>query len=241
MNWKCLLLPLGLLAQPAHAQKPKLNLRLQHQLDSLDRAYRRYEQRTDAAFEQNQADSLLQPIYLPNGALAGYKPKTATGPVRWEMPPDSSDLHFVTALIRRYGYPGKSLVGRPASEIVWQVLQRTGHTTRFLPQLRVAAETGEISYQLYAQAVDTQLMRAGKAQRYGTQVVACMLVNKASGQFDMVRFLWPVADVRRANELRRRAGFTTTVAQNAHLQSVSAEPVSLEYALRMKQAAENGE
>ena len=144
MNWKFFLLPLGLLAQPACAQKPKLNLRLRHQLDSLDRAYRRYEQRSDAAFEQNQADSLLQPIYLPNGALAGYKPKTATGPVRWEMPPDSSDLHFVTALIRRYGYPGKSLVGRPASEIVWQVLQRTGHTTRFLPQLRVAAETGEI-------------------------------------------------------------------------------------------------
>lgn len=241
MNWKCLLLPLGLLAQPARAQKPKFNQRLRYQLDSLDRAYRRYEQRSELAFEQAQADSLLQPIRLPNGALAGYKRKTATSSVRWEMPPDSSDLHFVAALIRRYGYPGKSLVGRPASEIAWQVLLRTGHTTRFLPQLRSAAETGELSYQLYAQAVDKQLMQAGKAQRYGTQSPACMLVNKATGQFDMVRFLWPVADVRRANELRRRAGFTTTVAQEAKRQGVSAEPVSLEYALRMKHAAEAGE
>lgn len=238
MKLKLLLLPLGLLALPAFAQKPKpkLNVRLRQQLDSLDQAYRRHEQRNDAAFARAEADSLMKPIRLPSGALAGY-----TGPVQWERSPDSTDLRFVAAVIRRYGFPGKSLVGRPASMVAWQVLQRTGQTTRFLPQLRVAAETGELSYQYYAQAVDTQLMQAGKAQRYGTQFVNCVLINKATGQLDMVRFLWPVADVRRANELRRRAGFSTTVAQDARLQGFSPEPVSLEYALRMKHAAETGE
>ncbi|MDO7846165.1 hypothetical protein Q5H92_07355 [Hymenobacter sp. M29] len=236
MILKLLLLPLGLLALPAFAQKPKLNVRLRQQLDSLDRAYRRHEQRNDAAFARAEADSLMKPIRLPSGALAGY-----TGPVQWERSPDSTDLRFVAAVIRRYGFPGKSLVGRPASMVAWQVLQRTSQTTRFLPQLRMAAEAGELPYQYYARAVDTQLMQAGKAQRYGTQFVNCVLINKATGQLDMVRFLWPVADVRRANELRRRAGFPTTIAQDAQLQGFPAESVTLEYALRMKQAAETGE
>jgi hypothetical protein len=236
MNWKLLLLPLGLLAQPACAQKPKLNQRLQHQLDSLDRAYRRYEQRSSVAFEKAQTDSLLKPILLPNGNLAGY-----TGPAIGEVPPDSSDLRLITAIIRRYGYPGKSLVGQPASEIAWQVLQRTGQTTRFLPQLRVAAQAGELSYRYYAQAVDTQLMQAGKAQQYGTQIVDYLLPNKTTGQPDLVRFLWPVADVHRVNELRRRAGFSTTIAQEARLLGFSAEPMSLQDALRLKHAAETGE
>ncbi|MDO7851692.1 hypothetical protein [Hymenobacter convexus] len=249
MNLKLLVLPLALLALPALAQKAKLNVgqkvklnvRLRQQLDSLDQAYRRHEQRNDAAFERAEADSLLKPVRLPTGALAGYARAGSTGPTSWEMPPDSTDLRFVAAVIRRYGYPGTSLVGRPASEIAWRVLQRTGQTTRFLPQLRAAAVAGELSYQYYAQAVDTQLMQAGQAQRYGTQVVDCLIINKATGQLDVVRFLWPVADMRRANELRRRAGFPTTVAQEAQILGFSAAPVSLAYALRMKHAAETGE
>ncbi|RTQ48822.1 hypothetical protein EJV47_14570 [Hymenobacter gummosus] len=233
---KLLPLPLGLLALPALAQKPKLNERLRYQLDSLDQAYRRYEQRKSAALERAQADSLLKPLRLPNGALAGY-----SGPRVGEAPPDSTDLRFVAAVIRRYGYPGKSKVGPAAGEIAWQVLLRTEQTARFLPQLRAAAEAGELPYRHYAWAVDNQLMRAGKEQLYGTQVVGCVLINRATGQFDMVRFLWPVADMRRANQLRRRAGFATTVAEEAQQVGVSAEPVSLEYALRMKRAAETSE
>jgi len=240
MTLKLYLLPLALLTLPtiALAQHQKFNpLTLRHQLDSLDQAYQRHERRNDAAFERAEADSLLKPIYLPNGALAGY-----TGPTpSWEAPPDSTDLRFVSAIIRRYGYPGKSLVGQPASEIAWRVLQRTNQTTCFLPQLREAAEAGELSYQHYASAVDIQRMQAGKKQLYGTQVVNCFIKSHSTGQLDVVRFLWPVADMRRADELRRRAGFTTTVAQDAQLQGLPAEPVSLEYALRMKHAAETGE
>lgn len=68
----------------------------------------------------------------------------------------------------------------------------------------------ELPYELYAQAVDTHLMPAGQAQRYGMLVLDCLLVDKATGQFNIVHFLWSIADVRRADELRRRAGFTTT-------------------------------
>ncbi|MDO7877440.1 hypothetical protein Q5H93_22050 [Hymenobacter sp. ASUV-10] len=238
MTFKLYLLPLYLLPFPTLAQQhQKLNPTLRHQLNSLDQAYQQHERRNDAAFERAEADSLLKPIYLPNGALAGYTGATPT----WEAPPDSSDLRFVTAVIRRYGYPGKSLVGQPASEITWRVLQRTNQTTRFLPQLKVAAEAGELSYQHYASAVDIQRMQAGKKQLYGTQVVNCFIKSHSTGQLDVVRFLWPVADVRRADELRRRAGFSTTVAQDAQLQGLPAEPVSLDYALRMKHAAETGE
>lgn len=236
MNWKFLLLPLGLLALSARAQQPKRNERLRYQLDSLDQAYRRYEQRTEAAFARAEADSLLQPVRLPNGNLAGY-----AGPAIGEVAPDSSDLRLVTAIIRRYGYPGKSLVGPRASQIAWQVLQRTGHTTRFLPQLRVAAAAGELPYPQYAQAVDLQLMQAGKSQRYGTQIMDCLLPNKITGQVEVLRFLWPVADVSHVNDLRRRAGFTTTLAQEARLLGFSLAPMSLPEAVRLKQAAESGE
>jgi hypothetical protein len=121
------------------------------------------------------------------------------------------------------------------------VLQRTGHPTRFLPQLRAAAEAGELPYRDYAQAVDTHLMQAGKAQRYGTQIMDCLLPNKTTGQVEVIRFLWPVADVAHVNDLRRRAGFTTTIAQEARLLGYSTEPMSLPEALRLKHAAESDE
>ena len=47
--------PLGLLSLPTRAQQPKLNERLQ--LDSLDQAYQRYEERRSAVLERAQADS----------------------------------------------------------------------------------------------------------------------------------------------------------------------------------------
>lgn len=236
MNLQWLFVPVLALTVLSAAAQTRLNRRVQHQLDSIDRAYRQHERLVGAALEQAQHDSLLTPVQN-DGILYGYRNQ---GGVAIEASPDSSDLHLVAAIIRRYGYPGPSLVGKPASEIAWQVLQRTNQTTRFLPQLRAAADKGELRYALYAQAVDYQLMQAGKAQRYGTQIVSCFLIDKTTGAVKMVTFLWPVADLRRANELRRRAGFTTTVVQEARLQGILTEPVTLDYARRMKQAAESG-
>ena len=71
-------------------------------------------------------------------------------------------------------------------------------------------------FYLYAQMLDRQLMREGREQLYGTQAMGYNVLNPATGQREPQRpFVWPIRDAAGVNERRKKAGFPTTVEQNA--------------------------
>lgn len=96
---------------------------------------------------------------------------------------DSSDLRRIVQILRQYGYPGKSLVGTPTNEAAFYVIQHAPLATidQYLPQIKQAAEKGELPFRLYAMMLDRQLMYKGHEQVYGTQGRGYMVENPTTG------------------------------------------------------------
>ena len=119
-------------------------------------------------------------------------------------------------ILKQYGYPGKSLVGEPTNEAAWLVIQHSDAIDQYLPLINKAASRGELPFYLYAQMLDRQLMRRGREQRYGTQAMSYRPVNPATGRREgQPLFVWPIRDAAGVNARRQKAGFPTTVEQNA--------------------------
>lgn len=86
---------------------------------------------------------------------------------------DSLNQQRITAIIDQYGWPGKSLVGKEASLAVFLVIQHASLEIqkKYLPQFRESVTKGESSSSNLAYLEDRILMREGKPQLYGTQVI----------------------------------------------------------------------
>jgi hypothetical protein len=217
-----------LLACPAFAQG-KLNLRLQQELDSiqvLDRKYRRL----IAATRSGKADSVENKLHLAKGQLFNY---ALTNMLRV----DSSNIRRVEVIMQRYGYPGKSLVGSPANETAWYVIQHSDKIPNYLPQIKTAAEHGELPFWMYAQMLDRKLMDEGKPQLYGTQGASYNVRNKTTGQSETISFIWPVQDPAHVNKRRRQAGFRNTLADSSADMGMPYKPITLDYAKAVQQQA----
>lgn len=130
---------------------------------------------------------------------------------------DSSDLRRIEQILKRYGYPGKSLVGMPTNEAAYFVIQHAPLATinQYMPQIKQAAEKGELPFRLYAMMLDRQLMYEGHEQVYGTQGRGYTVKNSTTGQPEQKRFIWPIKDAAGVNARRKKAGFEQTVQENA--------------------------
>lgn len=86
---------------------------------------------------------------------------------------DSSNLAVVVDLINRYGWMGKSMIGGRSNYIIWLIIQHADIETqhKYLPMLEESVEEGESRPIDLAYLKDRVLMRDGKKQIYGTQVV----------------------------------------------------------------------
>jgi hypothetical protein len=205
-------------AGAAHAQQTKPNLRLKHELDSLyevDQCYRAmlFDPRLNC-----NPDSLATALGVSTSAL------NETIKVRM-MQADATNMTRVQALVAQYGYPGKSLVGMPTNEAVWNVIQHNPkRIPQYLPLLKEAAEKGEAPFYRYAMMLDRSLMTEGKEQLYGTQVL---------GYNGQPPFVWPIQNPAQVNQRRKQAGFTTTVEKNAALLNVTYRVITLEDVAKM--------
>jgi hypothetical protein len=123
---------------------------------------------------------------------------------------DSLNLVFIEALIKEYGYPGKTLVDTPANETAWYVIQHSSKIEKYIGVIKKAAESGELPFRLYAMMYDRQLMQLRQEQVYGTQISCGMLKQDKN-----MCFVWPIKDAAMVNERRKKAGFTQTVEENA--------------------------
>lgn len=213
---------LGGLALPATAQTTtptsRLNLQLKHELDSLYAEDQRYRAMLFDPRQSGNPDSLAQVLGVPKAELN----QTLMSRM---LQADASNLVRVQALLRQYGYPGKSLVGTPTNEAAWHVIQHAPATIpQYLPLVKAAAEKGELPFSYYAMMLDRQLMTGGEPQLYGTQVM---------GYNGQPPFVWPIQNAAQVNKRRKQAGFTTTVEQNATRLGVTYKVVTMEDVARM--------
>lgn len=94
---------------------------------------------------------------------------------------DSQNVRQVLAIIDSLGWLGQSAVGARANQTLWLVIQHADIETqkRYLPLLKMSVDQRESRMIDYAYLLDRVLMRTGKKQMYGTQVV-----RGASGSYE---------------------------------------------------------
>lgn len=213
----CLLL-LCLLALPVltYAQRVP-NPRLKHELDSLYYVDQVYREAMFGEKKQHLADSIAAARQLAAGQVSQRL-------IGLMLESDSADMRRVRAIIRRYGYPGKKLVGTPTNEAAFYVIQHSNSIPQYLPLIKQAADQGELPFRLYAMMLDRHLMGLGKPQVYGTQG------RSYSGQ---AAFIWPIEDPAHVNERRKKAGFDQTVEDNAKRLHIPYQELTMEDVRKM--------
>ncbi len=147
---------------------------------------------------------------------------------------DSINLIKVEKIIASYGYPGKSLVGEPTNIAAWYVIQHTSKIAKYLPLIEKEAKRGEIPFTNFAMMQDRCLTQQGKEQIYGTQGQGKYVLNKETGKNEFFSYVSPIKNPEKVNELRKKAGFTTTVEENAERMGIKYKIYSLDEIAKMK-------
>lgn len=85
---------------------------------------------------------------------------------------DAKNLQDLLEIVRKYGWPKRSVVGDAASQGAFLVLQHApiDEQIRLLPTIKSMAKEGEVKPEYAALLEDRVLVGSGKKQRYGTQV-----------------------------------------------------------------------
>lgn len=93
---------------------------------------------------------------------------------------DSINLQKIERIIAQYGWPGKSLVGDQGNRTVFLVVQHAAPATqkKYLPLLKASVLKSESKGAHLAYLEDRILMRDGKPQIYGTQIVSDQTTGK---------------------------------------------------------------
>jgi len=195
----------------------KLNLPLKKQLDSALVLDQKYREILTLLMDPKQRDSVAKRLSLTVLQANGHY---------WKLQNqvDSANIVFVEAVFKRYGYPGKSLVGEPTNEVAWSIIQHSSKINQYMPLIKAAAEKQELPFSLYAKMLDRQLMNEGKEQIYGTQAVCRPLKNGKN----IGCFIWPIKDPTGVNARRKKAGFDQTVEQNAKRLDVDYKVIRIE-------------
>lgn len=209
---KAFLLSLLLVVSLGASAQQTLNRRLKHELDSLYYVDQLYRSAMFGEKKQHLVDSLAAAQHFP----VAEAPQRLIGLM---LQTDSADMRRVRAIIQRYGYPGKKLVGTPTNEAAFYVIQHSNSIPQYLPLIKRAADEGELPFRLYAMMLDRQLMYTGKPQVYGTQG------RNYNGQ---APFIWPIEDPAHVNERRKKAGFPQTVEQNAQRMNIPYQVLTME-------------
>src|SRR6476620_8823033 len=103
------------------------------------------------------------------------------------------------------------MVGEPTNEVAWYVIQHSDKIARYFEIIKKAGQNKEIPYRLVAMMQDRLLVEQNKKQLYGTQIARRKIGNDKEESV----FVWPVKNPCFANRRRRKAGFDTTIEQNA--------------------------
>jgi len=185
-------------------QKIKINVELKNELAQIDR--------DDQMFRE-----LMQPNVSPEQIENVMKEKNLTkedvtvGLSKIMNKQDEENLVKIEKIIKKYGYPGKTLVGEPENKTAWLVIQHSPKIDQYLPIIKKAADTEELPFRLYAMMLDRQLMQENKEQIYGTQGASFFITKNRKKE--TISLIWPIKDFDNVNKLRKEAGFNETIEE----------------------------
>ena len=130
---------------------------------------------------------------------------------------DSINLLKTEKIIKKYGYPGKELVGEKLSNAVWYVIQHSKLPIieKYFPLMIKAQENGDLSKQQIAMMKDRMLMYQGKEQIYGTQGAGRLFVNPETKKEEWTNFIWPIENPEKVNELRTSMDIKMSIEEYA--------------------------
>lgn len=184
-----------------------INKNLKKQLDSLivlDQKYRGIIQELSDSLKK---DSIASIYKVPFKKIDNYLWKLQTDI-------DSSNLVFIENVFALYGYPGKSIVGTEdkTNEVAWYIIQHSSKKKiiQYFNLIKKSGKQKELPYYLVAMMQDRYLMTQRKKQIYGTQAT-CRELKNGKNEW----FIWPIKTHRKVNKRRTKAGFETSVEQNA--------------------------
>ncbi|NTE03143.1 hypothetical protein G6M26_41590 [Agrobacterium tumefaciens] len=128
---------------------------------------------------------------------------------------DSINLQSVEKIIQLYGYPGKSMVGEPTNTAAFLVIQHSPKISKYYPLIEAAGKDGEIPFTDVAMMLDRKLTEERKPQVYGTQLEGKLITDDQTGKKHQVIYVLPIKNANKVNSRRKKAGFETTVEENA--------------------------
>ena len=113
---------------------------------------------------------------------------------------DSLNVIDIIKIIEKNGWPGKSLVGEKANIAIWLVIQHASLDIqkKYLPLLQESVRKGESNGKHLALLTDRILMREGKKQIYGTQIINDPKTGKSK--------VYPIDNPQNVNKLRAKVG-----------------------------------
>jgi len=122
---------------------------------------------------------------------------------------DAQHVKRLRQIVKRYGWPGKSLVGQKAATGAWTIVQHGGNAFlhEMLPMMEEAAKKGELSYGLVATSIDRVRTGDGKKQLYGTQF------DTSDGKCEPL----PIEDPEHLDQRREIAGLGPMAAYTEQL------------------------
>lgn len=113
---------------------------------------------------------------------------------------DNGNIKKLAKILEKYGWPGRSLVGKEGSLAAFLVVQHGDleYQKKYYPLLKEAINKGEADRDDAALLEDRILMREGKKQIYGTQ----LHFNEATKKLE----LWPIEDEEGVDARRASVG-----------------------------------
>ena len=209
------------------SQSQSINTKLKRELDSIYVLDQKYRELVFVAQKPKQADSLAKVYQVDRQSLPDHL-------MTIQMDIDESNTKRVEEIIKKYGYPGASLVGTPTNEAVFYVIQHSDKIDQYLPLIEKAATENQLPFKLFAMMKDRSLMHNEKEQLYGTQATSFSTLNKATKKAEQVLIIWPISDPENVNKRRKEAGFEQTVEENAKRLGVNYKVLTLEEVNKMK-------
>lgn len=186
----------------------KINQNLKIELDSILKSDQIFREYIDSETTENRKLEILK--------VTGYsKEKLLQNTWGIINKQDSINLVKVERIIAEYGYPGKTLVGESTNEAAWNVIQHSDKIAKYFSLIEKAGADDEIDFTKVAMMQDRLLCSQGKEQIYGTQAAGRKIINKETGKEEFFKYILPINNPEEVNELRKKAGFTSTVEENA--------------------------
>ncbi|UQD57684.1 hypothetical protein FLAK523_04290 [Flavobacterium sp. K5-23] len=180
----------------------KINVKLREKLETILLKDQGIREILNGNISAERKAQLLSEMKISEKDLEGNKKYNLTREI------DSANLVAVESIIKKYGYPSKSIAGETSNNAIFYVIQHSKKIDEYLPLIRKATKNGDLAKTSLAMMEDRNLMYKGIEQIYGTQIK-----GQANKKGEWIYFLWPIKNVDSINSWRKEAGFKQTIEE----------------------------